>query len=296
MPGSTRLRRLLLRIVLYGGAFFVGLPAVFAYVMTRAPRARIATHPPARYEEVRFVSEGLRLRGWLARGRSSLPAAIIAHGVGDTLESYQEHAQLFLDRGHTVLLVDLRGHGGSEGSRTTLGGREREDVRAAMSYLKAETLGEEGFVLEGHSMGAVAVILAAADRHDVRGVIAEAPYDSFRNTVAHHAKLLFGLPRWIPVIPLSIWGAERIGAFDADEIDAVAAAPRVDAPLLAIVDGEDRRMPESVVRRIVDAHPGPSRLWIAPGVDHVGGISHPDWKAIVLRFLDEIQAPKPPRS
>jgi pimeloyl-ACP methyl ester carboxylesterase len=236
---------------------------------------------------VALDSEGLRLRAWLARGERDRPAVIIVHGLGDTLESYQEHAQAFLDRKHTVFLLDLRGHGGSEGRTTTLGGRESEDVRAAMRHLTAEGLAEEGFVLMGHSMGAVAVLLAAADRTDVRAVVVEAPYDTYRNTVAHHARILYGLPSWVPLIPLSIQGAEWLGGFDADAIDAVAAASRIQAPLLAIVDGDDRRMPESVVRRIVDAHRGPHRLWVASGVGHVGAVYHPDWRNVVLSFLDE---------
>jgi len=287
MLGPSRRRRLLLRIVLYGGAFFVALPAVFAFLITKPLRAPVSTRPPSRYEEVRFISDGLRLRAWLARGALELPAVIIVHGLGDTLESYQEHARIFLDRGHTVLLPDLRGHGGSEGRHTTLGGHESHDVRSAMDYLGSEGLGEAGFVLMGHSMGGVAVLLAAADRTDVRAVIAEAPFDSYRNTVAHHARVLYGLPSWVPLIPTTIAGAEWLGGFDADAVDAVAAASRIPAPLLAIVDGDDRRMPEPVVRRIVDAHPGPHEVWIASGVGHVGAINHTDWKSVVLGFLDE---------
>ena len=285
--GHTPRQRLLLRIVLYGGAFLVALPAVFAVVMTHPPRAPVSARPTDRYEEVRFASDGLRLRAWLARGNPELPAVVIVHGLGDTLESYREHAQAFLDLEHTVLLPDLRGHGGSEGTFTTLGGRESDDVRAAMHYLGAEDLARGGFVLMGSSMGAVAVLLAAADRTDVLAVIAEAPFDTYRNTVGHHARLLYGLPSWFPLISLSILGAECLAGFDADDVDAVAAASRIRAPLLAIVDGDDRRMPEPVVRRIVDAHPGPHEVWIASGVGHVGAIYHPDWKSVVLRFLDE---------
>lgn len=271
----------------------MALPAVFAFILTKPHRVPVSSQPPPRYTEVHFVSGGLRLRAWLSRGDRDRPAVIIVHGLGDTLESYQEHAQPFLDRGHTVLLPDLRGHGGSEGKYTTLGGHESEDVRAAMRYLEAEKLAEDGFVLMGHSMGAVAVLLAAADLTVLRAVIAEAPYDSYRNTVTHHAQILFGLPSWVPIIPLSVQGAEWLAGFDADAIDAVAAASRIQAPLLAIVDGDDRRMPEAVVRRIVDAHPGPHRIWVASGVDHVGAIYSPDWKTVVLRFLDEHRSSSP---
>jgi pimeloyl-ACP methyl ester carboxylesterase len=148
-------------------------------------------------------------------------------------------------------------------------------------------MAESGLVLVGHSMGAVAVLRAAADQRDVRAVIAEAPYDTFRETIARHAWLLYGLPRWVPLIPVAIWLAERRAEFDADEVDAVAAAARIRGALLAIADGADDRMPEAVVRRVYDAHPGPKRMWVAPGAPHVGASMDPDYWPTVTAFLDE---------
>lgn len=288
---------MLLRLLLYGGAFFIVIPLVFAYQMTRSYRLGGITAPARGFEAVTLVSEGLKLRGWLSRGRndSEKPAVIIAHGLGDRLESYQEHARFFIDRGHTVLLFDFRGHGGSEGSRTSLGAREKEDVRAAMRSLREKALSGKGVVLMGHSMGAVATLLAAAAERnddddnvdDLRAVIVEAPYDTFRDTVNHHAKILYGIPSWVPIVPLSILAAEWIAGFDADDVDCVEAAKQIEAPLLAIVDGEDRRMPKEVVSRIVEAHPGKHELWIADGVDHVGAIHHENWQAKLTTFLDQ---------
>src|SRR5262249_35866518 len=163
--------------------------------------------------------------------------------------SYVESARVLGHRGHSVLLLDLRGHGGSEGTRTTLGGREREDVRAGLAALAARGLSERGTVLMGTSMGAVSVLPAAVGDGRVRAAVAEAPFDTYRDSVAHPAALFYGLPRWLPIIPLSIAVAEWRAGFHADDVDAVDAARRVHAPLLAIVDGADPRMPEPVVRR-----------------------------------------------
>ena len=63
-------------------------------------------------------------------------------------------------------------------------------------------------MLFGFSMGAVAVLHAAADPPDVKAVVAECPYDTYRATMAHHAQLFYGLPRWVPLIPLAIRVAE----------------------------------------------------------------------------------------
>lgn len=282
---TRQLRRWSLRILVYGSLFFVGLPIMFSFIMTAThPRDRLAT-PPAHYDAVSVRSGDLELRAWLADGAPDKPPVILVHGLGDNLESYQEHAQPFRDRGHPVLLLDLRGHGGSEGRHTTLGGLESDDVRAAMDYLGEAGLARPGIIIMGHSMGAVSVILAAADRNDVAAVIAEAPFDSFRNTVAHHAKLLYRMPAWLPIIPLAIRAAEWRAGFVADDVDCVKAAARMNAPFLAIADGLDQRMPEPVIRRIVDAHPGPNQMWVAEDVDHVGSFWNPDWEETVFGFL-----------
>jgi hypothetical protein len=271
--------------LLYGGGLFVGVPLAFSYVMTRTFPSSSTSPPPPGFEAVALSSDGLKLRTWLARGDPAKPAAIVIHGLGDSLESYLGHARLFQERGQVVLLIDLRGHGASEGTHTTQGGLESHDVRAGMQYLRDHDLARSGLILMGHSMGSVAVLLAAADQTDLRAVIVEAPYDTYRNTVTHHARLLYGLPSWVPIIPLAIRAAEWRAGFDADQIDAVGAARRIHAPLLAIVDGADPRMTVDIVKRVVDAHPGPNRLWVASGVDHVGALYHPDYRKVVMDFL-----------
>ena len=282
----TRRARILARVVFYSVAILVGVPLAFSQVMIGAIRQPAHPAPPG-FEEGRVVSEGLKLRTWTLRGRPEKAAIVVGHGVGDTLESFTDLASRLNARGHTVLLLDFRGHGGSEGSYTTLGGREREDVRAAAQSLRDRGLAGSGLVFMGFSMGAVAVLRAAVDQPDVKAVVVEAPYDTYRDNIAHHAWLLYKIPRWVPVIPIAIAIAGWRAGFDPDDIDAVAAARRLRAPLLAIVDGADDRMPESVVRRILDAHPGPKRLWVAPGAGHVGASLSAHYWPVVLGFLGE---------
>jgi pimeloyl-ACP methyl ester carboxylesterase len=282
---ATRRGRLRARLALYGAAISLGLPAAFSQVLIGTVRQPTSPAPPP-YEEIALWSDGLRLRGWLIGGSGGRAAVVVAHGLGDSLESYEGLAATLHRRGHTVLLLDLRGHGGSEGSTTTLGGREREDVRAGLRALRERGRAGSGTVLFGVSMGAVAVLRAAAQETDVRAVVAEAPFDNYRTSIALHARLLYGLPSWFPLIPLSIKVAEWRAGFRADDVDAVAAARRVRAPLLVIVDGADPRMPEAVVRRVFDAHPGPKRLWVAPGAPHAGALFAPGYWAEVGSFLE----------
>jgi uncharacterized protein len=95
------------------------------------------------------------------------------------------------------------------------------------------------------------------------------------------------VPRWVPLIELAVALAEWRAGFDADEVDCLAAARLLRAPLLLIVDGADPRMPEAVVRRVLDAHPGPKRLWVAPGEPHAGASLNPGYWPTLEAFLGE---------
>jgi hypothetical protein len=159
-------------------------------------------------------------------------------------------------RGHTVLLLDLRATAAAKGA-TTLGGREREDVRAAMRHCARSRWPRR--LRARATPWRAAAVRAAAMEPDVRAVVVEAPYDTYRDTVIHHATLLYGLPRWFPLTPVAIRLAEWRAGFKADDIDLLDAAAHTRAALLAIADGDDPRMPEAVVRRVFDAHRGRRR-------------------------------------
>ena len=191
-------KRVGLRVLLYGAFLFAALPFSFSQVMLRLPRQPTTPAPPP-FEETFVTSDGLRLRTWTLRGRPERAAVLVVHGLGDTLESYAEHARELNRRGHSVLLLDLRAHGGSEGRDTTMGALERHDVQAAVRHLRALDLARAGIVFMGFSLGSAAVMGAAPDEPDVRAVILEAPFDTARDTVAHHGFLLYRIPTWVPL-------------------------------------------------------------------------------------------------
>ncbi len=273
------------RVVLYGAFVFLALPFSFSQVMLRLPR-QPTSGVYAPFEETFVDSDGLRIRTWTVPGRRDRAAVVIVHGLGDTLESFTDQARTLHRRGHTVLLLDLRAHGGSEGRDSTLGALERVDVKSAARHLRERGLAAAGIVYMGFSLGSAAVMGAAPDEPDTRAVILEAPFDTARATVAHHGWLLYRIPAWVPIGRLALAVAGWRAGFDPDDVDLVKASARLRAPLLTIVDGEDPRMPEAVVRRVFNAHPGPAQMWVAPGVGHVGAVLRPDYWTQVNGFLE----------
>jgi uncharacterized protein len=286
-PGQLWRGAVLKRIIFYSLAVFVGLPLAFCHVLTRTyPEPAVAT--PAGYADLWLAGGAGRLHLWTSQTGPDIRArspVLIVHGLGDSSVSYLDLAERCRTSGRAVALLDLRGHGASTGRVTTLGGHESDDVRVALAGWDAVRSARAGVIVVGHSMGAVAVLRAAVDRTDLAAVIVEAPFDTYRANVARHAWLYYRVPRWCPLLPLTITFAEWWAGFDADEVDAVAAAARVRSPLLAIADGADERMPEAVVRRVYDAHPGPKELWVAPGAPHVGAVLSPQYWPRVEAFL-----------
>jgi hypothetical protein len=46
-------------------------------------------------------------------------------------------------------------------------------------------------------------------------------------------------------------------------------------------------MPETIVRRVYNAHPGPRKLWVAEGAPHSGASLAPGYWETVVAFLEE---------
>src|SRR4051812_24210677 len=116
----TRWQRALARVCLYGGTALLLPPMFFCHVMTAPARLPLRS-VSAGYEQKTIASDGLRLRGWFAHGLNGMPAAVVVPGLGDSIESYETVGGILRREGYSVLLLDLRAHGGSEGNRTTLG-------------------------------------------------------------------------------------------------------------------------------------------------------------------------------
>jgi hypothetical protein len=252
---------------------------------------QLASRAPEDFEELHVLSDGLKLRAWLLRGEVDRPAVVIAPGLRSNLLNQADVARAWRALGHSVLLLEQRGHGQSAGF-PTLGAREALDVRAAMQSLRALRLADQGFILTGYSMGAAAVVRGALSEPDVRAVIAEAPYHSLRDAVRRTARLMYGIPEWLsPLLSVALAFAQRRGKFSADEVDLVVAASELRAPLFVIADGDDPWMPESTVRQVWAAHAGPSRFWLVEGCQHAEAVDAKDYWPRVRAFLIECASP-----
>ncbi|HUS17633.1 MAG TPA: alpha/beta fold hydrolase, partial [Chloroflexia bacterium] len=164
------LRRLMGTLVTITLLTWLLVPVVMVGVTLHAPRIPLqntAQSLPFPAEDVAFrTRDGLTLRGWLARAGAGAPVILLAHGYPANREQMIPQAAFLYEAGYSVLLLDFRAWGTSDGDRTTFGLRESDDLSAAMDYLTARSdLGHPRFGGLGVSLGAGLMVLGAAHDH-----------------------------------------------------------------------------------------------------------------------------------
>ena len=155
-------------------AVAVVFPVAVAITQTHKYREPIGAPPGAAYRPVTFPSaDGLRLAGWYVRSRNRA-AVVLVHGGGGDRTGARAHAELLARHGYGVLLYDARGRGESEGSPNAFGWGWDEDVAGALAFLRERPDVDPGRIGGlGLSTGADVLIEVAAQRRDLRAVVAE---------------------------------------------------------------------------------------------------------------------------
>ena len=175
------------------------------------------------YQDVSIeTTDGVTLHGWFIAGQSSR-VLLFFHGNAGNISHRLDSIRQFQDLGLSVLIIDYRGYGQSEG-RTTERGIYR-DADAAWRYLiEGRGLVASNIVIFGRSLGAsVASRLAA--QHQPLALIVESSFTS----VPDIAQDLYP---WLPARWLS-----RLGHATRDHIQDVRC------PVLVVHSRDDEIIP-----------------------------------------------------
>ena len=108
------------------------------------------------------------------------PGVVLVHMLSRSKADWDDIAQQLEGAGIAALAIDLRGHGGSGGSASTLADMTR-DVRAAVQWLSTRpSVRPDAIGVVGASLGANLALLTAADQPLVRIVAAVSPSLDYR--------------------------------------------------------------------------------------------------------------------
>ena len=254
--------------------------------------AVIADFLAAPYEEVSITShDGLKLTGKYYHLRDGAPLEIQCHGYkGNAIRDFSGAWQMAKAAGHNVLLINQRCHGGSEGHTITFGILERRDVMGWIRYAN-QRFGNVPTLLSGVSMGAATVLMVAGMElpGNIRGIIADCPYDAPANIIRKVLGQDMGMPVKV-VYPLIRMGGMLYGKFNLNTDSPIAAVQRSTVPILLIHGDDDRFVPYPMSCNIHAAAPETVEFHTIPGAGHaLNYVTDPSaYTRIVNTFYEKV--------
>src|SRR5688572_22271071 len=290
-------------LTIYGIAWRTADEHARAMVEHRGPAPAPGDPTPAdsgmRYTEVPLgARDGTKLAGWWiipedGVRRPDLAVVVLAHAADERGKaSLLSLAPALHQAGYILLLFDFRSYGGSEGSATTYGFLEQQDLDAAVRLARERALGAP-IALLGQGMGATTALLVAAQDPGIVCTVADSPWHSWDEAFFHRPGVdsITGNFQVETMTKRAL--AKRIGfGFGTDEArEPLIAAPlAASRPVMVIYGETDEFIPFHYQVKIVSAVGTPNATWAwrAPGTGHLGAYpSAPDeYRARVLEFLD----------
>jgi alpha-beta hydrolase superfamily lysophospholipase len=228
-----------------------------------------------------------KLEAWYVPHEESRGVVLMFHGYMACKGASLAEAKAFHEMGYACFLVDFPGSGGSEGSVTTLGYREADDVAKCVSYVQDHWPGQS-VVLFGQSMGSVAVLraLAVHELHPA-AVVLECPFDRMTSAVEARCTRR-GLPAFPTAQLLVFWGGVQNG-FNGFGHNPVDYASQVTSPVLLLHGSNDQGISAIQMQSIYDHLKGEKELHYFEGLGHEAYVprSATEWKAAVGSFLKD---------
>jgi len=242
------------------------------------------TEAEARHEEG-FLNSADHLRIFWQRYSPPSPRAtvVVLHGGGDHSGRYPSITAALVRAGFQVALVDLRGHGQSDGRRWHVDGFQDNlaDLDAFVAKLSQDGVAGDRLFVVGHSHGALVAALWGMSRgRHVAGFVLSSPYFrlAMKPPVAKviAAKIVGRFVPWLPVDAgldvadltsdeeLQRW-TERDPLYgrrttprwfeesSRAQLEVLRRAPELDAPLLVLAAGADRIADPAAARAFVEA-------------------------------------------
>lgn len=205
-------------------------------------------------EEVEFpAADGVSISGWLFPGGQG-PPIVLAHDVDGSRADLLALALALQARGFTPLAVDLRAHGQSAGTRSTLGIAERRDIVGAIDFLEARGIAPDAVGVYGLGLGAHAAVLAAATEPRITVLVLDGLYPDAGWLLSRRAWSGVG---WVPAAldRLASAAFTALGGGRVTKDQAAQLLPRLSPRDVLLIAPESDPQLVATARTLLDAIP-----------------------------------------
>ena len=231
------------------------------------------------------VKDAVELEAWHIPHLQAKGVVLLFHGYASCKSSLLPEANALHGLGYATFLVDFRGSGGSNGSETSVGFYEADDVTKAVEYVR-QKLPHQSLILYGRSMGGAAILRAVwANGIQADAIILEAVFDKMLSTVQNRFAAM-GLPSFPAAQLLIFWGSIPKG-YPGFKHNPVAYAQRVQCPTLMLHGAHDPRATLQEGMAVFRNLSGPKQFEVFAGAGHEAYLAaQPEqWRRAVAQFL-----------
>ncbi|MGD9761191.1 MAG: alpha/beta hydrolase [Candidatus Izemoplasmatales bacterium] len=199
--------------------------------------------------------DGLKLHGFYIPSidKTTDNLAIVIHGYQSCATDMIIIAKLYSDLGFKVLMIDLRGHGLSEGKFTSMGYYEKYDLKKWINHCLRTYGANSKILLHGVSMGAAMSMLVTEfkEKEHLNFLILDSGFTVFSKTLAESIKSKFFLI-FIPGISFFTFILHK---FTLNKISPLKAIKNSQIPFLIIHGDKDKPVPEKMAKELYEASP-----------------------------------------
>jgi fermentation-respiration switch protein FrsA (DUF1100 family) len=210
------------------------------------------SHYDAAYEELWLpgpAGSGRINAWWVPSALPDAPVLLYLHGNAGNMGPNAPRIVRFRNLGLSVLAIDYRGYGKSEGDGPSEAG-VYADAQAAWEYLRLRAPGARVYIY-GHSLGGAVAIELASHHPEAAGLIVESTFTSVKDAAQD--------------TPYRLLASDL---FLTQRFASIEKVPALKMPLLFIHGVADTLIPSRMSEALYAAAPEPKRLVLIEGAGH----------------------------
>lgn len=225
-------------------------------------------------EEVEITSfDNLKLKGYLYKTddfEDNNRFALLAHGYMADHKCHYDNIKDFYDLGFNVLIIDERAYGKSEGTYTSLGWKERIDIKDWAWYI-AKRFPNSQIITWGISMGSATVMLSCGEDmpSNFKLCIADCGYNSFYDLLYYLCGHTMGLPSFLTKFILSSTSLiAKLRHKTNIKFSVQNALKKSKVPILFFHGDSDTFVPLENAKKMYDSYKNPHELVVTKYAGH----------------------------
>jgi len=191
-------------------------------------------------EEIWITSfDNLKLYGTYIPAETPKACVILMHGYRSTgIYDFSGVIPFYVENGYSVILVDQRACGRSEGKYISFGVNERMDALSWAQYADARFESKTPIIMHGLSLGGATVMMSADLPYpdSVCGLISDCGFTSPYDIIAHCGKEWLHIPSF-PIVDILSLTVKNLLGFGYRDCSSTEALKSSDLPIF-LVHGE----------------------------------------------------------